>query len=270
MSISSAGCSDRYENGLKLAGVIYIHRIADVRFTGTAGRNLKMFRELCGDSTLRNTVLVTNMWEEVSPDVGEAREQKLFQEFFKPVLEKGAQFTPHHNTTKSARDIIRRIMKNQPMPLQIQRELVDEGKNIIDTAAGRALNLELSEQITRHQAELKVNRKEMLQALDQNDEETRQELQEEMREIYENMNKAKMDSEGMAASYNEEKWRMEEAVRRIQEEARQERQRAKAEYQRWIDDLNERLQQSTSLVALLNGQCHNKRSTNLQRTGGSA
>ena len=226
-----------------------------------------MFRELCGDSTLKNTVLVTNMWEEVSPDAGEARERELFQEFFKPDLDKGAQLTPHHNTIKSARDIIRRIMKNQPTPLQIQRELVDEGKDIIDTAAGRALDLELREQIARHQAELKVNRKEMSQALDQNDEETRQELQEEMRKIYENMNKAKMDSEGMAASYNEEKWGMEEAVRRIHEQARQERGRADDEYRRWMDDLNERLQRSTNLVALLNGRHHDKRLVNLQRTG---
>jgi len=268
--ISSTGCSDRYENGVQLAGVIYIHRIADMRFTGTAGRNLKMFRELCGDSTLKNTVLVTNMWEEVSPDVGETREQELSQEFFKPVLDKGAQLAPHHNTTKSARDIIRRIMKNQPTPLQIQYELVDEGKDIIDTAAGRALNLELSEQIARHQAELKVNRMEMLQALDQNDEETRQELQEEMRKVYENINKAKADSEGMVASYNEEKWRMGEAVRRIQKEARQERERAEAEYRRRMDDLNERLQQSINLVALLNGQHHDRRLVNPQRTGGSA
>ena len=73
----------RYENGSKLAGVIYIHRISDKRFTGMAGRNFKMFRELCGDSSLKNVILVTNMWGEVSEAVGETREQELTTNFFK-------------------------------------------------------------------------------------------------------------------------------------------------------------------------------------------
>jgi len=46
-----------------------------------------MFRELCGDSTLKNVILVTNMWGDVSGSVGEARERELAREFFKPVLE---------------------------------------------------------------------------------------------------------------------------------------------------------------------------------------
>ena len=240
-----------------------------MRFTGTAGRNLRIFRELCGDSALKNAVLVTNIWGEVSPDVGEAREQELVQEFFKPILDKGAQIAPHHNTAKSARDIIRRIMKNDHIPLQIQRELVDEGKDITDTTVGQAVKQGLGEQIRRHQAELTVNRKEMLQAVDQNDEETRRELQEEVHRIYEDMNKARVDSDGMEASYNKEKWRMGEAVRRIQEEARQERELAEAEYRRWLDNIDQRLQQSTDLVALLNGQQDNRTSTNPHQTGGS-
>ena len=87
-----------------------------------------MFRELCGDSTLKNVILVTNMWGDVSPGVGEARERELVQEFFKPVLDKSAQLARHHNTAKSAHDIIRCIMKNRPTALRIQRELIDERK----------------------------------------------------------------------------------------------------------------------------------------------
>ena len=80
-----------------------------------------MFWELCGDSTLKNVILVTNMWGDVSLDVGEAREQELVQEFLKPVLDKGAQLARHHRTTEYAHEVIRRIMKNRPIPLQIQR-----------------------------------------------------------------------------------------------------------------------------------------------------
>ena len=72
----------RYESGSKLAGIIYIHRISDERFTGVSVRNFKMFRQLCGDSTLKNVIFVTNMWGKVPKEVGEAREKELAEDYF--------------------------------------------------------------------------------------------------------------------------------------------------------------------------------------------
>lgn len=267
-SVLSAERSYRYEGGSELAGIIYLHRISDARFSGAAGHNLKMFRKLCGDSTLRNVILATNMWEEVTLTVGEARERELAQEFLKPILDKGAKFVRHHNTAESAHGIIRCIMKNQPTALQIQRELIDERKDITDTSAGQVLKKELDEQIRRHQANVKAIREEMFQALKQNDEEIRRGLQEEMHKIYENVNRIRMVLEGMVAEYNEEKWRMGEAVRRIQEETRRGREQAEAEYLRRMDDLNRHLQESTNLAALLSGRHHSR--SNPQQTGGAA
>jgi chromosome segregation ATPase len=240
LPIPSAEILDRYGNGFTLAGVIYIHRISDKRFTGIARRNFGMFRELCGDKTLKNVVLVTNMWGEVSLDVGEAREEELVGQFFKPVLDKGAQIARHHNTVESAHDIIRHIMKNRSIALQIQRELVDEGMNLTDTAAGQAVNRELNEQIERHKAELRAVQEEMLRAQQRRDEETRRELEEETRKIQEEMNRMRVKSEEMAASYKEEKKRTEEAMRQMQEQARQDRERAEAEQRRQMDERNQR------------------------------
>ena len=164
---------DGYEKGSKLAGVIYIHHISDVRFTGIAGRNFKMFRELCGDMTLRNVVLVTNMWTRDSRDANEARELELSTKFFKPVLNKGAHSIRHHDIAQSTHDIIRKIMANHPVALQIQRELVDEHKGIVDTSAGQAVNREPNEQAKRHQAELEKVEKGLMQALKEKDDETK-------------------------------------------------------------------------------------------------
>ena len=247
--VLSVECSARYESGSKLAGVIYIHRISDKRFTGIAGRNFKMFRELCGDSTLKNVILVTNMWGEVSKEVGEAREEQLTTNFFKPVLDKSAQLARHQNTVQSAHDIIRRIMRNQPLVLQIQRELVDEHKDIVDTAAGEAVNKELNAQIRRHQAELKAVQEDMVKALKEKDDETRKELEEETRKLQEQMNKIKMDSEGMASNYLQEKKKTEDAMKEMQEQARLERERVEAEYKKQMDDLNARLQESANATA---------------------
>ena len=239
----------RYESGSKLAGVIYIHRISDKRFTGISSRNFKMFRELCGDSSLKNVILVTNMWGEVSKDVGEAREEELTTNFFKSVLDKGAQLARHHNTAQSAYNIIRSIMKNQPIILQIQRELVDEGKNIINTSAGEAVNKELNEQMRRHEADLKAVQESMMEALKEKDEETRQEMEEETRKIQEQMEKIRMDSEGMASKYDEEKKRMQEEMDRVREEARQERQRVEAEHKQQLDNINRLLAERSNASA---------------------
>ncbi|TEB19747.1 hypothetical protein FA13DRAFT_1593346, partial [Coprinellus micaceus] len=145
-----------YENDKKLAGVIYIHRISDFRMGGISTRNFRMFRELCGDSSLKNVVILTNMWGEVNKEVGEARERELANDdlFFRPVLEKGAKMIRHDHTIASAQKVLRYFFNTRPAVLQIQREIVDEKKDILQTAAGEELNKALIEQMQRHKREM--------------------------------------------------------------------------------------------------------------------
>ena len=208
-----------------------------------------MFRKLCGESTLKNVILVTNMWGKVEQSVGEARERELADVYFKPALDKDAQLARHHNTTQSSHDIIRRIMKNDPAALRIQQELVDEGKDIRSTAAGEAVNEELNKVIRRHEAEMNSLREEMRQALKEKDEETRKELEEETRRIKAQMDKMKVEAETMASKYNEERKKLEEAMERIQEQTRQERSKAQAEHTRQITELRAKLESNTTASA---------------------
>jgi hypothetical protein len=159
---------NRYKEGAKLAGIIYIHSIANKQFT--AKQNFGMFHELCGDTTLKNVILVTNMWGDVSRNVGEDREQELSKEIFRPVLDKGAKMVRHYDTWQSAHDIIREILENQPVTLPIQVELVDEGKNVVDTAAGEVVNRDLKELAKKHEATLREVQEDMKQALKRKDE----------------------------------------------------------------------------------------------------
>jgi DNA repair exonuclease SbcCD ATPase subunit len=193
-----------------------MYSISNNRFTGIAQQNFRMFRDLCGDKTLKNVVLVTNMWDEVSLNDGVAREEELSSRFFKPALDKGAQMARHLRTALSAHDIIRRIVKNHPVALRIQEELVDEHKDIDATAAGEAIKRELKEQATRHEAKLKELQEEMEQAIKRKDEETRKELEEQKKEVKEQMEKVKKDSEEMALKYAAEKERFETKVRELE------------------------------------------------------
>ena len=172
-----------------------------------------MFHKLCGGSTLKNVVLVTNMWNKAHQDINVACEKELSGKFFKPALDEGAQMVRHHNTTESAHDIIRKIVKNPPVVLRVQRELMDEGKNIIDTVAGEFLNRELKEQLRRYQVELKEVQEEMVQALKGGDEEMRQESEEAERDLQEKIEKVERAPEWMAANYAAEKKRVEATMK---------------------------------------------------------
>lgn len=183
----------RYSAGVKLAGVIYVHRISDDRFGGLAAKNFRMFRQLCGEKTLKNVIIMTNMWGRVTPQQGAAREQQLRESYFKEAIKKGAQMCRHTNTPESAREILRKILCNKPVVLQIQHELVDLHKDIGQTGAGAELNREIWELVQKHQREMRELKENMWKAMKERDEEYRQELEEEKRKADEEMWKLRRD-----------------------------------------------------------------------------
>ncbi|KAG1747167.1 uncharacterized protein EDB91DRAFT_72861 [Suillus paluster] len=105
-----------------LSGVIYMHRISDVRVGGTSRRDFTMFQELCGKEAYKNVLLVTNMWGEVNEDLL-AREQELREKdiFFKPILDNGALLLRHMNDQESAHKLIRNLTKMDPVVLRIPK-----------------------------------------------------------------------------------------------------------------------------------------------------
>ena len=230
----------RYEQGITLAGVLYFHRISDPKMGGTSTRNFKMFRKLCGDTTLRNVIIVTNRWGEVDSQVGEAREAELIREndFFKPVLDKGAQMARHLNTVPSAERIIRLILKNDPLPLQIQTELVKEGRNISTTSAGEELTRELNARIKKYEEEVRTLREEMERAIKDKEEEIREELEVEIQKMRKEIARFENDATGLTSNYNSEKERLEARLAKVEGDMKQEAEK----YQREIDELKKTLE----------------------------
>ena len=234
----------RYERGGALAGVLYFHRISDFRMGGVSTRNFKMFQKLCGESAFQNVVIVTNMWGEVDPRIGEAREAELMTDdiFFKPVLDKGAQIARHENTVTSAQKIIRLVLDNHPIPLRIQVELVDEHKDISETSAGEELTQEINAQIVKHQEEMRVLREEMEQAMKDKDEETRRELEIETQKMQREVERFENDAKRFGSDYRKKKDRVDARFTQTEAKARQEADRATVQYQRKIDEPRDTLQ----------------------------
>ena len=207
-----------------------------------------MFRKLCGDTALQNVIIVTNMWGEVSTRIGEKRERELREDnmFFKPVLDKGARIARHNNTAASAERIIRLLLKNDTLPLRIQEELVDEGKDITKTSAGEELNRELNKQIKKHQEEVKALREDLQAALVAKDKETRMELEIETQKMVKVIERLQHDSARLESDYKKEKERLEAVMHRVEREARKETNRVAAQYHQQIKDLMQLLKAATT------------------------
>ncbi|KAI6030599.1 P-loop containing nucleoside triphosphate hydrolase protein [Pisolithus orientalis] len=219
----AAYLSNTYEQGAKLAGIIYMHRISDTRMGGTSARNFRIFRELCGESTLRNVLIVTTMWSEVSPELGEERERELASngKFFKPVLDKGARMLRHNNTRESAHAILRHLVNAQAHTLQIQHELVNEQRDLAHTSAGVELGRLLKDQADRHEAQLKEVRREMEEAMRVKDEQSRKELQQVVDEKLSEIERIRRNAEQMAADFVAEKARLEARIADMEKENRE-------------------------------------------------
>jgi hypothetical protein len=57
-----------HANNIKLTGIVYLHRIMDNKVGGSAMKNLRMFRALCGNYGLGSVVLATTHWSKVTPE----------------------------------------------------------------------------------------------------------------------------------------------------------------------------------------------------------
>ncbi|CAL1717185.1 unnamed protein product [Somion occarium] len=239
-----------YEQGVTLSGILYLHRISDPRMGGVSRRNFTMFRKLCGDETLDNVLLVTTMWGNVDPERGASRERELESDdiLFKPVLEMGARMVRHDNTPERAHDILRMIMKNRRQALRIQRELVDEHKDISETGAGAELGRELAELAKKHREELKEIQEDMEAALEAKDMATKRELEEYHKKLQDEMEKAERDRERLSREYAEEKKQSDEQMERFRKDLEAERQ-ARAERQKELERLQQEFANNMKLSA---------------------
>jgi len=137
-----------------LGGIIYLHDISILRFSGTARRNLEMFNRLCGDAALEKVVLCTNQWERVTHEDGERREAEMMNLHWKEMVNKGSQVRRFMGDQKSAWDIVsvflqraslRRQELGNQIALQIQGGIAVKRKIIPETKAGEELHFTLQE-----------------------------------------------------------------------------------------------------------------------------
>ncbi|KAK4183987.1 hypothetical protein QBC35DRAFT_517856 [Podospora australis] len=137
---------DSYRSKILLYGIIYLHRITDVRMTGSARRNLLMFKQLCGDNYLKKVILVTTMWGKGPTRVAVDRERELVDapEFWGSMISKGSKCSRYYNNAVSGRNIIHKLTDHgSPIATELQKELVDESRELGQTSAGQEVAIAL-------------------------------------------------------------------------------------------------------------------------------
>ncbi|KAF6821449.1 hypothetical protein CPLU01_12479 [Colletotrichum plurivorum] len=153
----AAWFTESYKHDVKLHGIIYLHRITDIRMTGSGMRNLSMFRKLCGPDALEHVVLATAMWENEKPQMANEREEMLRtkSEYWGDMIANGSTMLRHENNRQSAMRLIDHFV-NKPAEvattvLDLQKEMVDESKTLAMTGAGQSVDGGLLKQSERYE-----------------------------------------------------------------------------------------------------------------------
>lgn len=96
LEMIAAYLDTEYEDGKKLHGIIYMHRITDPKLGMVSHRKLKLFQNLCGSNSLKNVVVVTSRWDELRDEesLGDLREGQLKSDFFQTTVRRRCSISP--------------------------------------------------------------------------------------------------------------------------------------------------------------------------------
>lgn len=144
----------QYELGVQLKGIVYMQRITDIRMTGSSLKTFQIFQKICGETALKNVLLITSRWGEVEASLGSSRERELRDDFWAYMLGKGSNMSRFHGDRQSAISLIGQVLVKDGVVLELQRELVDGGKRLNETSAGAFLSDDLETLKVKYREEL--------------------------------------------------------------------------------------------------------------------
>lgn len=227
-----------YEDKITLSGILYLHRISDNRLGGVSFRNLTMFKKLCGDAFYPRVFLVTTMWDKVNMVEGEGRERTLIgtNDFWGKMIQEGAKTQRHRGTVESAKQLLDKVIGNRgvdaPSVLKVQHEMVDEHKNLDETAAGRTFEAELLKQREMHQREMKKLQEEVMEMMEMNEFRYAKELERERQAFEARVAESFEDQAKLKASLEELKRKQIDDLEQMKAQTDRERAALEAEAER--------------------------------------
>jgi hypothetical protein len=190
-------------NTICLAGVLYLHRISDVRMAGSALKSLRLVEKICGEANFGAVAVATIMWELVEPELAEKREQLLVStpKFFGTLQKGRASITRHLNNADSASEIIENMLQRQnEVVLNIQNKMAYEHKSLADRAAGQYLLSELDQTRARYEKECQQLQEALEKAAQGDDEDLISMIFEQRKEYEDNIEHTKLARRHLAVT----------------------------------------------------------------------
>jgi GTPase SAR1 family protein len=224
-------------SGRYIHGVIFLHRIIDVRLSASAIKMAEIVKRMCGKEFYARVALVTNMWQLLTNrEIGYQRERELLNhvKFWADFRGASAPHFQHSKTKESASKIMEgfiRHLKSAPTrlpPLKIQKEIVQDGRPISETDAGDFLEGELVGMKMKHQRALQQIKHDIQIATQESDSDT---------------------AELLSGSYGSTKFQLQQADRGIQILRRRDDDFIKSSITRsWTDPSNLASRRNVQLV----------------------
>ncbi|KAF9463780.1 hypothetical protein BDZ94DRAFT_1258025 [Collybia nuda] len=169
-----------------------------------------------------NVVVVMNMWNKVTQAEGEGREKELKgdERFFKHAVSKKAIFGRHDNTLESAERLVRMVLSNEPKPLIIQKELVNQNKPFFRTSVGEEINRDLQDRIQKQREEMGSIVTELAEAKRDKDKKSLAELSLEKKKIRIALVRYQKEAKNLMSDYQKQKKRAMKSLESGKKEAR--------------------------------------------------
>ncbi|KAJ3792753.1 hypothetical protein GGU11DRAFT_693002 [Lentinula aff. detonsa] len=135
-----------YKGGSTIAGILYFPNLSGPRVGGIGRRNMRVFRELCGEAAMSKVLIVITGTDPSST----AREVELREnpKFFYAAIQDGARLLRHDGTTECAKKIVSHLFEfevaeGEKVVLKIQEELVNDGIKLSNSVSVAQLDPDL-------------------------------------------------------------------------------------------------------------------------------
>ncbi|KAH7094265.1 P-loop containing nucleoside triphosphate hydrolase protein [Paraphoma chrysanthemicola] len=142
------------ERDLQLSGIIYLHRITDVRLQGSALRSLRALRSICGDQNIRGVIVATTMWDQLEPDMiatAFSRHEKLRKKILDELGDNGARIVALSDGRAAALELVEHFVREgSRMMLAFQHQLMKRNATLLSTDVGKLLAKEWQGQFSHY------------------------------------------------------------------------------------------------------------------------
>jgi len=131
-----------------LDGIIFLHPVTHTRAGGSELNRTKLLENILGKNAYNRVVIASTMWDDiVSEDTVMLRLQTRLDKdgVWHELTTNGASYVKHHNTQKSAHDIIRSVIEitdrlGGPPQTLFETELKEKKGRVVSTSAGKTLD----------------------------------------------------------------------------------------------------------------------------------